>query len=223
MRSHTFLIAAALVTVAPAAATAGLYSPDEPLPFDIKDNGEAEALPYSTFRLLLMDLAALDILDSPEREQLVQRAAQRRAKGLSSLTVEEIAGFTHDLMRLGRPDERPLLEAVEVLYPLTRDRTKAGFLPLPPLARTLIARGQWDEAYDQQESALRDYPFPTSFGKYTPAQLAWCRRVERDYYLPLLRARRDEARQKRTRVQETVDALFPPLKKGERRENRQPV
>jgi hypothetical protein len=194
----------------PTSAAAGLYSPDEGSYFNVDEHGYAQALAYADFRVALSRLSELNVPNSAARLEVEKRILIRRRTRPSSLTVEELAGLTHDLMRLGRTDE-----ALNILQPIARDRSRTGFLVLAHLAEAHRARSEWDEAYDQEYSAVRDYPFPKSFPQLSKEQLDWYRRVESEYYLPLLLHRKAGARQKRLAVQETLDPLFPSAKHGQ--------
>jgi hypothetical protein len=191
----------------PTAAAAGLYSPDEGSYFNVDEHGYAQALAYDDFRVALSRLSELNVPNSGARLEVDKRILRRRRTRTSSLTVEQLAGLTHDLMRLGRTDE-----ALNILKPIAGDRTRTGFLVLAHLAEAHRARSEWDEAYEHEYSAVRDYQFPKSFPQLSKAQLDWYQRVESECYLPLLRHRRDSARQKRLAVQETLDPLFPSAK-----------
>jgi hypothetical protein len=93
---------------------------------------------------------------------------------------------------------------------LARDPSRGGFLANAHLASVQVATAGWRDAFYQQQNALRDYDFPTSFAKLTKPQLAWLKRVERDFYLPFLGNRADESRRKRPAdLREEVDPLFP--------------
>jgi hypothetical protein len=204
-----FLIA--LIFAAPAAA--GIYSPTEDFIFEVDEQGLAKPVQFSGgFEIFLNNTRAVAIEKPGEplnryRSEALERIRARRAKGVPNLTPEELAGYTADLMRAGRTDE-----ALNLLQPLTRGR-RAGFIPVAHLARAHAGRGEWREAADQQSVALRDVDYPEKFGHLTSPQLTWLKRVERDYYLPLLAHRADEARNARGGSQpEDVDALFPSVR-----------
>jgi tetratricopeptide (TPR) repeat protein len=207
-RRQFFWLVVLLAT--PASAAAGLYSPDEGSYFNIDEHRYAQALAYDDFRVALSRLSELNVPNSAARLEVEKRIEKRMTKGANALPVEELAGLTHDLMRLGRTDE-----ALNILQPIARDRSRMGFLVLAHLAEAHRARSEWDEAYDQEYSAVRDYPFPKSFPQLSKEQLDWYRRVESEYYLPLLLHRKASARQKRPAVQDTLDPLFPSAKHGQ--------
>ena len=201
-----FLIA--LLFAAPAAA--GLYSPAEGFLFELDEQGFAKPIQFTGgFDSILGNTRAVAIEKAGEplndyRARALKRIQDRKAKGVPNLTPEELAGNTADLILANRGDE-----ALNLLQPLTRGR-RAGFIPYTHLARAHAGRGEWREAADQQSVALRDVEFPEKFGRLSPEQLRWLKRVERDYYFPLLAHRADEARFARGGSQpEDVDPLFP--------------
>ncbi|HVK14506.1 MAG TPA: hypothetical protein VM597_37555 [Gemmataceae bacterium] len=200
----------ALLLAAP--ATAGVYSPTDDFIFEIDGQGFARPVQFGGgFEIFLNNTRAVAIEKAGEpvnhhRAAALDRIRTRKAKGVPNLTPEELAGYTADLIRAGRGDE-----ALNLLQPLTRGR-RAGFIPYAHLARAHAGRGEWREAADQQSVALRDVDFPEKFGRLSPEQLRWLKRVERDYYLPLLAHRADEARFTRGgSAPEDVDPLFPPV------------
>lgn len=207
------LAALGLVVVLAEPARAGIYSPDEPFVFEIDADGNAKPIQYAGgFDILFATLREAATLPQragdppyPSRAAALTRVQQRQAKGVNSLSVEEAAGLTADLIRLNRNDE-----ALNILQPLARDRTRGGFLAYTHLARAHAGRGEWREAADQQQMAVRHTEFPASFARLSKAQLTWLKRVERDYYLPFLSHRADDARRGRVSgLREELDALFP--------------
>src|SRR5947209_2972405 len=218
MKPYTRLQRAMLIALCPGPTAAGLYSPDETPPFEAKEGAEADALPFATFRILMADLTSIGMPASRLGMELTARVDRRIGKDPAELSPADLAGLTYDLIRLGRVEQ-----AFNILQKLTRNPRQAGFLPLTHLARIHQGRGEWPEAYEHEYSALRDYPFPESFPNHTKAQLEWFHRVERDYYLPFLRHRPEEARQQKVMVSEPVDPLFPAPRKGEAPASRQPV
>jgi hypothetical protein len=206
-------IAGIAILLAVGSANAGLYSPDEPFNFEIDSEGNAKPLQFAGgFESIVATLRQAAIVPrTPEepvnatRQQYLDRVAQRRMKGVASLSPEELAGYTSDLIRVNRAGE-----ALNILQPLARDPRRGGFLAYAHLATAHAATAGWREGLDQQQMAVRYSDFPTSFAKLSKTQLAWLKRVERDYYLPFLSNRADDARGKRSRdLREEVDPLFP--------------
>lgn len=206
-------------------ARAGLYSPDEPFNFEIDADGYAKPIQYAGgFDIIVATYGAVAIRPrsnedppNPSRGAYLARVNQRMNKGAASLPPDHLAGLTADLVRLGRADE-----VLNILQPLARDPRRGGFLAYAHLASAHASRGEWREAADQQENAIRFSEYPTSFSQLTKAQLTWLKRVEREYYWPFLAHRAQEAGGRRPgdlRVREDIDALFPsavpPKKAGE--------
>ena len=207
-----FAIAGLAICLAVGTAHAGLYSPDEPFNFAVDSDGKATPIQFApgfesivaTVRQPAIIPRTPDELVNTVRREYLDRVNQRRMKGVAALSPEEIAGYTSDLIRLNRVGE-----ALNILQPLARDPRRGGFLAYAHLATAHAATGGWREAFDQQQMAVRYSEFPTSFAKLTKTQLAWLKRIERDYYLPFLANRADESRQKRSRdLREDVDPLF---------------
>jgi hypothetical protein len=194
-------------------ARAGLYSPDEPFNFEIDSDGFARPIQFAGgFDSILAGMREVGRLprtpDEPpnsDRKVYLDRVAQRQKKGVSALTPDELAGYTADLIRLNRPSE-----ALNILQPLARDPRRGGFLAYAHLAVGHSALAGWPEAYEQEQMAVRYSDFPASFAKLTKPQLAWLKRVEREYYYPFLVHRAEDSRRKRSRdLNEDVDAIFP--------------
>jgi hypothetical protein len=206
-------------------ARAGLYSPDEQFNFELDADGYARPIQYSGgFDIFMASYGAVGIRprnpgDPPNqaRAEYQQRVeARMNKKGVGTLPPDQLAGLTSDLIRLGRADE-----ALNILQPLARDPRRGGFLAYAHLAGAHAARGEWVDAHDQQQMAVRFSEFPTSFARLTRPQLAWLKRVERDYYLPFLAHRAEESRGRRpgdSRLKEDVDPIFPTSSSSKRAE-----
>jgi hypothetical protein len=203
-----------------ATSRAGLYNPAEPFVFELDSEGTAKPMQYPAgFETILKEHRQITSLPrTPEekpnrqRQAYLDRVAQLRQKGVGSLAPEELAGYTADLIRLTSRqtagDAIYLSEALNLLQPLARDPRRGGFLANAHLAVVHAYRGEWREAADQQQQALLA-GFPESFAKLTPAQMKWLKHVEREYYLPLLVHRAEEARSGRSQDRrEELDPLF---------------
>ena len=112
-----------------------------------------------------------------------------RKNGTSSLTDAELAGLAVDYIRLNENGK-----AINVLQPRA---ARGGFRSLHALGAQSArepdkanGRTRWNAS----RIALAD--FPTSFSRITAPQLAWRLKLasSRDYYLPFLAHRADEAR-----------------------------
>jgi tetratricopeptide (TPR) repeat protein len=192
---------------------AGIYSPNEPFLFEIDADGFAKPIQYGGgFNSILAEVREVGMrpqsgLDQTNlrRLKVEARVHEQLLKGSSALSAEEIAGLTADLIRLNENDK-----ALNLLQPLARDPRRGGFLAYTHLARAHVGRGEWREAYEQQQMAVRYSEFPTSFRNLSKPQLAWLKRVERDYYLPWLAHRAEESRRNRPGdLREDIDVLFP--------------
>lgn len=201
-----FIASAIVVLGLASAARSGIYSPDETFNFEIDSDGFARPIQYAGgFDVIVADFRDLGSPLSQLTAKYDVRIRERRVKGAGTLSPAELAGFTADLIRLNRVDE-----ALNILQPIARDPRRGGFLANAHLARAHAGRGEWRDAAEQQQMAVRYSDFPTSFAKLSKSQLAWLKRVERDFYLPFLTHRAEEARRGRaTDAREDVDSLFP--------------
>lgn len=203
-----FAVAALVGLALTGPARAGIYSPNEPFLFELDENGVAKPIQFSGgFNLIRSDIREVAILpqnpNDPIREarqKALDRVKQAQAKGAATLGDDEFAAYTADLIRLN--DDRT---ATNVLQPRA---ARGGFVVYMHMARARAGQGDWQDAVERQRIALAE--FPTTYGRRTAAQMAWLKRVERDYYLPYLSRRAQEANRGRlaSRIEEP-DALFP--------------
>jgi hypothetical protein len=207
------IVVALIALVATLPVRAGIYSPNEPFVFEIGADGFATPIQFSGgFDSILAGYREEAIRPANpagppnrRRQEAMDRVKEREAKGIPALSSPELAGLTADLIRLNRNEE-----ALNILQPLARDPRRGGFLAYAHLARAHAGRGEWREAYEQQQMAVRYVEFPTTFPGLNKTQLAWLKRVERDYYLPLLAHRAEEAgRGRATHLLEDPDPIFP--------------
>jgi hypothetical protein len=177
-----FVVAGLIALYLAVPASAGLYSPEEPFNFEIDADGFARPIQYGGgFEVIVATYGAVGILPrspedapNPARLEYQTRAAGRLKKGAANLSSEELAGLTADLIRLRRAGE-----AIGILQPLARDPRRGGFLAYAHMAAAHASTGEWREAFDQQQMAVRYSEFPTSFGKLTKPQLTWLKRESR--------------------------------------------
>ena len=203
-----------VISLLPSTGSAGIYSPDEPFIFEIGADGFARPIQFANgFESILKTLRNVATDDSArtggppntDRGGVETRVQRRLAQGTDRLSADDLAGLTADLIRLAR-----FGDALNILQPLARDRRRGGFVAYTHLARAHQGRGGWREALDQQDAALNASDFPTKFARLTGPQLAWLKRVEREFYLPWLAARADEdPRGGRPDTSEAPDPLFP--------------
>lgn len=201
-----------LIWCVPVAVQAGVYSPDETFLFEIGEGNLATPIQYTGgFDTILADYRDINVPNSRLHEELLKRIDRRKKAGVPTLSNDELSGYTADLIRINRADE-----VLNLLHPIARDPRRGGFLVYTHLARAHTARGDgWREAAEQQLMAVKYSEFPTKFGKYSREQLAWLKKVEKDYYLPWLLRRAEEARGPRNGVNENPDRLFPTSGKQE--------
>jgi len=195
-----------VVLLTTGSATAGVYSSVEGPPFDFDDDGLPKSLPSSGFHSRLADV--LDALIAPNGQ--APRPESLRGKYVAlyqslskrpndELTSDELRDLSAAMLRLGK-----ISEAIERLRPLSRDR-RATFFTGTHLAHADASAGQWFEAMEAQQVARSE--FPSEIEGFTPAQVAWYKKVEREYYLKWLQGRTREQRGGVGRVEE-VDDLF---------------
>ena len=201
----------ALVALALAVpARAGIYSPNEPFLFELDEKGFARPIQFSGgFDLIRAELRDIAIppknptdRPNPGRQKVLDRVKEFVARGVANLNENDLAILSADLIRLN--NDRA---ATNVLQPRA---ARGGFVVYMHMARARAGQGDWQDAVERERIALSD--FPTTYGRYTKPQLAWLKRVEREYYLPFLSRRAEEARGGRGRLAgriEEPDELFP--------------
>lgn len=202
MRTAVCLVLAFL----PAPLWAGIYSPDEPFLFEIDPGPVAKPVQFSGgFDTILAGYRDINVPGSPLHVKISERIRTRRAGGVNRLSPDDLAGYTADLLRVNRGDE-----ALNLLHPIARDPRRGGFLVYTHMAKAHSARGEWREAAEQQLMATRFTEYPAKFGKLSRDQLAWLKRVEKDFYYPWLKRRAEEAAASRpVGLNENPDRLFP--------------
>ncbi len=197
----------ALLFCAPV-ASAGIYSPVEPCPFDIAPDGTAKPLPLDVFKLLLNErVAALNPI-APEIQPGTADArtfkgivAQRLLAVPKRPTRADMLGASADLLRLGRTRE-----VVEMLTPAIRD-DNPDYRLLMHLALAHAALGDWDMAVKRTDDA-RDCDPPTELAGTKPEQLKWMLKVDRTHTRTWLTATRRDADPKTKPTEPDVLPLF---------------
>ena len=186
-------------------AQAGIYSPNIAPLFEPGASGNIVPLSFDGFRRELADQMLLGIsgpTESPARKALITRTDALLARPESELSQDELAELTANLLRL-----RKLDPALPLLRQLSRDR-RMNFVLLAHLATLHQLREEYGDAIAAQEVARSE--FPDEMANFTPAQLAWYKRLEREYVLRLLRLRRNEP--SRIGPAASVDDLFAGVK-----------
>jgi hypothetical protein len=198
-------------------APAGLYDPDEPPAFTIAPDGAAQPLSLNRFQDLYTD--ALNVGDDrPERkpnkirDKYLERVAQRGKKGFENLSPAERVAQSADLIRLRQYDR-----ALEMLTAASRDplvsRSPAYYPVLCHLSLVHAVKGEFRDALRYLIEARSSFPTdPVVLNpEMSKEQLAWCRKVDREYLVKLLNLRAKEQASRppgQPGHVETVDALF---------------
>lgn len=193
-------------------ASAGIFSPNEPCPFEISPDGTAKPLPLNVFKLYLNDrVAALqsaspDIqpgtTSSPTFKGLVR---QRLAAAPKSPSRTEMVGLSADLLRLGHHRE-----VIELLKPTIQDRS-LDYRLLAHLALAHAALGDWDLAVKRCNDALLDGEAPAELAGTKPEQLKWMLKIDRAYTRVWLRAAQRDANPQTKPTDPDVPLLFPEI------------
>jgi hypothetical protein len=205
------------------AARAGLYHPDVLLAPDMDENGYAIPLSLDSFLTMFSvageaDARPVNLPESDRHKELVTSVRERLVKGTDKLTPKEVIDLSADLLRLRR-DPWAVKDALNLLQRFKR-QPPDGF---EFLTLTHLAHAHWlnpegrdlSQVYELEYSAVKDFRFPIEMAGLTAAQLKWYARLERDFYLPFLHHRREEAATRRPSVQDGLDPIFPgPPKKG---------
>lgn len=187
---------------------AGLYSPDEPCPFEIQPDGTAKELGFGTtdpgeFRMrYTVLLNAQDVnperKDNPDRQRYLGRITTMKAK--PTLSPAELAGLAADELRVRQADH--------ALNRLFRSRERSDFRVLANLAHVHAARGEWPEANDRHRDAFLDADFPDDLAGTNPAQRAWLKKLERTHYTKWLAVHKQRAADRVKPADEGIFQLF---------------
>jgi hypothetical protein len=210
---------------------AGLYQKDVLADFDIDADSNAVPLSFDSFMIVLGNVLQPDNPETPAYKEIVQAIKERNKKAIGKetekltadeinqlvgkLTTDELVAQSAELLRLRRLDERRN-EAVDLLsrkyQEVLRHQEKKEPLTGMILMHQAFAhhlQKDFARAVDLEDSALSDYGFPKSMMGLTDQQLEWYKRLERDYYLPFLRQRRNEAIARKASVRDGLDPIFP--------------
>jgi hypothetical protein len=207
----------------PSAGQAGLYHPDVLIAFDIDDNGYAIPFSLDSFLTLVniageADARPANIAESDRHKELVAAVEKWKAKDYQGLSPRQVCEVSGELLRLRR-DPWAIKDALNLLQK-SKSQPPEGyeFVILTQLAHAHLLNPEgrdYGQIYELEYSAVKDYEFPKALANLNAAQLRWYRRLERDYYLPFLRHRREEAAKRRPSIQDGLDPIFPgPAKKG---------
>ncbi len=211
LRVRTAFVLAIVAHGATASHTqAGLYSPAEPCPFEVRPDGTAKELTYGTatageFRIrYTVLLNAGDVnparTENADRKKYLDRIAASRQR--RDLTPAELAGLAADLLRV-----RDTEAALDLLAPRSRDRNP-DFRILANLAHAHALRKEWSDALRIQSYLAFDYDVPEDLAGTTPAQRAWLQKLERKHYRRWLEIHQERDRKKSPPSEETIFPLF---------------
>lgn len=241
MRRGLPLVVVCAFALLPTHVCAGLYHPDTLGAFDIDDDGNAVAVSPDSFFVMLNIVKEADwnnrrlseeyarqwlefagITRRTERPkpdrylELLEAIDRRRKKGVAKLTPDELVAQCADLLRL-RADDKAIDEALGILSSQARrPPEKYEFFILALYSYALALKGETTSAYENADSAIRDYSFPERIRLLDSNQLAWYRRFERDYHVPLLRYRKEIRPRELRGEMFGLDPLFPAAGKGKR-------
>lgn len=197
-------------------ATAGVFSPAEPCPFEVA-NGVAKPLPHGRFKSLLNERRFQLNPALPEYEEIDTPAGKQRRptpRGQALARVREMAARLPQLT----PDER-LTHSADLIHTGTLGREFAALKKLTgerprdyrlaanyAHAETLV--GNWSVAARGFEDHVLELDPPTEPAGTKPDQLQWLLSVEKGAYRKWLRARLADAGRK-AGTDGDVYPLFP--------------
>lgn len=207
----TIAVAVCAVFAQSASVRAGLYHRDTIAAPDIDENGFAKALDIDTFLTIVNIIKKTDNLESEEAKRLLE-SIRDREKRIARLNPQEQIALWIDMLRL-RTDEAHRVRVVNELQKLRLPPEGMEFLVYTHLAHAHMVNGSFQEAAVADDSAINDFTFPKQMLGLSKAQLDWYRRLEKDYNLPFLRNRNEEALRKGKLIDE-LDPIFPGRKPG---------
>ena len=190
-------------------ATAGIFSPNEPCPFEIAPDGAAKPLPLTVFKLFLNDRVAALQPNSPDVQPGTADAPT--FKGLAKLRLSRdfepdrsgMVGLSADRLRLGQ-----FRGVVELLKPILQDRS-LNYALLAHLSLAHAALGDWDLAIKRNADAVLDGEPPTELAGTKPEQLKWMLKIDKAYTRTWLLAAQRDADPRSRPADPDVLALFP--------------
>ena len=191
-------------------ALAGIFSPNEPCPFEVSPEGVAKPLPLNVFKLFLNDRVAALQPAGPSVQPgstvgtpTFKGAAENRLKyDKPAPSRAEMVGLSADLLRLGHARA-----VVELLKPTLRDRN-LDYRLLAHLALAHAALGDWETALLRQANAVGDSDPPTELAGTKPEQLKWMLKVDKTYTRRWLRAAQTDANPRTKPTDPDVPPLF---------------
>ena len=190
-------------------APAGIFSPNEPCPFEIAPDGAAKPLPLTVFKLFLNDRVAALQPNSPDIQPGTANAPTFKglAKLRSSRDVEPdragMVGLSADLLRLGY-----FRGVVELLKPTLQDRS-LNYALLAHVSLAHAALGDWDLAIKRNADAVLDGEPPEKLAGTKAEQLKWMLKIDKAYTRTWLLAAQRDANPRSKSDDPDVLALFP--------------
>lgn len=190
-------------------ATAGIFSPNEPCPFEMAPDGTAKPLPLTVFKLFLNDRVAALQPNSPDVQPGTADAPT--FKGLAKVRVSRdfepdragMLGLSADRLRLGQ-----FRGVVELLKPTLQDRS-LNYAWLAHLSLAHAALGDWDLAIKRNADAVLDGEPPAELAGTKPEQLKWMLKIDKAYTRTWLLAAQRDADPRSRPADPDVLALFP--------------
>lgn len=188
MRREQFALLVLLLAMT--STFAGVYTPDDPCPFNVKPDGTAEPLPHRLFVALMVDRLAPRVPNSPDppgipdwaydgndaqatySARLGQLLAARWTKA-QQLAGDDLAGHTAALLRYNAPQQ-----AINLL---DRGRVGRSYVLKANRIHAFATLRQWTDAASNPPD-IPDVPPPPPAGT-TPEQFRWQLAVDQSAYL----------------------------------------
>lgn len=220
LRAVPLLAFAAAVCLLVPTGRASLYQPDDPMVVPVSSTGDGSALPFDEFK---RQFATLSNQSNPALTRVKKEEKTDREKQLDRVTLRKKArgkspaddvALAADLIRLGNNKPLYVNEAIELLAPRTRDRNPNYFV-FTTIAISYAARGDWNEAAENQLAALTDTEMPNELPGLSPSRRSWLARLDRDYVLPYYQFHVTELRKKTPPESEDATPLFPVPQRGQ--------
>ncbi len=209
----TIVVAICAVLAQSSPVRAGLYHRDTIAAFDIDENGFAKPKDIDTFLTMVNIVKKTDNLESEAAQNILQ-SIREREKRLPGLNPQEQMSLWIDMLRL-RTDEAHRVKVVNALQRLRLPPEGMEFLVYTHLAHAHMVTGAYQEAAVAEDSAVNDFEFPKQLLGLSAPQLAWYRRLEKNYNLPFLRNRNEQAQRNKGKLVDELDPIFPVRKRGQ--------
>jgi tetratricopeptide (TPR) repeat protein len=216
------MLAGAIAGLAAGPGRASLYTPEETrFNVPVGADGRGQPIEFKEFKRRLATLknagdyrTKADGKVNSDRIAFLARIDRLKGKKLTPL---ETLAYASDLLRVGRPDDGRLNEALNRVQPLVRARNR-DYLACTTMAHIHAARGEWREAVEYQDDATQNLEMPPEVKGLTKEQRDWIAKLDRDYVLPYYKIRLKEstAFPKHDPMAEDVYPLFPVAEPGKK-------